>query len=529
MVPRNPQLNPLLMARDRLLDDGYTIGRFDDCDITLDRSFISGKHCRLYMEPAADPKKHNLYILDTSTNGTYINDRVLGRGNCTILLHKDRVGFLQTTSALPSDIALEYSVEFTDANNHTGNDCPDISSEILRLYDFKREIGAGNFAKVWLAIHKQSGMACACKVINKKRHLFSTGLSKVFEREISIMKQLNHPNIVPLHELQVNRDRIYIFMEYLEGGDLFTYLSDNGSFTETSSRPIFRQICDAVHYLHANRITHRDIKLDNILIKTASNGSIHSVKIADFGLARAVGDGDLMKTICGTPSYLAPEIICRTSTSTPYSKDVDMWALGVVLYALHTNSFPFSRLFQNGQPSANSIDAYHQASKLTDANLKFVCLSESLRDLITKMLQVDPARRITIEAVIHHTWMQTGSDGITGALFEPFDVWGILKIDPPPLLQSAQDTKHKRPSWIRQQPPVSLFRERTVIGRSRKSHIQLPDSRVSAQHCEIVFVHSSIFLRNIGRNRISVNGEPVSSGQKVALHDPFTFSLYLAQ
>ncbi|KAI9501231.1 kinase-like domain-containing protein [Coemansia spiralis] len=525
MLPRNPQLKTLLMETDILLDSGYTIGRFDDCDVTLDRNFISGKHCRLYIEPTSNPEKRNLYILDMSTNGTYVNDHVLGRGNCTILLHKDRVGFLQAAGALPSDIALEYSVELVDANKQSNSGYPEeLDHELLRVYDFKHEIGAGNFAKVWLAIHKQSGMACACKVINKKKHLFSTGLTKVFEREINIMKQLKHTSIVPLHELHTDKDKIYIFMEYLEGGDLFTYLSDNGSFTESHCRPIFKQICSAVHYLHANGITHRDIKLDNILVKTASSGSILSVKIADFGLARAVGDGDLMRTICGTPSYLAPEIVCRTSASTPYSKSVDMWALGVVLYALHMNSFPFSKLFNNGQPTANSIEAYHKASKLNDANLKFVCLSESLRDLITKMLEVDASKRITIEAAIHHLWMQTGSDGVPGASFEPFELWGKLKIVPPPLLSRSSKLKHDV-LWTRQQPPIDLFRERTVLGRSRKSHIQIPDSRISSSHCEILFKDAAIQLHNTGRNALWANGQTVESDQSVALNDPYTFSL----
>ncbi|KAJ2214103.1 hypothetical protein EV179_003242, partial [Coemansia sp. RSA 487] len=122
------------------------------------------------------------------------------------------------------------------------------------------------------------------------------------------------------------------------------------------------------------------------------------------------------------------------------------------------------------------------------------------------MLQVDETRRVTIEAAIHHLWMQTGNDGIPGISFEPFDVWGILKIEPSPP-QSPQNNKHKRPSWAKHQPPINLFRERTVIGRSRKSHILIPDSRVSAQHCEIVFIDSFVFLRNIGRNKISANGE----------------------
>ncbi|KAJ2895862.1 hypothetical protein IWW38_002183, partial [Coemansia aciculifera] len=363
------------------------------------------------MEDDSEPGKQSLYIMDTSTNGTYVNDRVLGRDSCTILLHKDHVGFVNPDDTLASDIGLGYTVEFTRVDSQSKG-LPEFDADLQRTYDFKHEIGAGNFAKVWLAIHKQTGTACACKVINKKKHLFNTGLSKVFEREVCIMQKLWHPNIVPLHKLHIDKDRIYIFMEYLEGGDLFTHLSDHGPFTEAGCRPIFRQICDAVRYLHSNGITHRDIKLDNILIKSSTaGGGISSVKIADFGLARAVNDGDLMRTICGTPSYLAPEIVCRSSTSTPYSKSVDIWALGVVLYALHMNSFPFSKMLLGNEPGSQSVEAYRKASKLTDANLKYICLTEPLRDLLTSMLQVDPKKRIEIDATVIHPWTQTSADG----------------------------------------------------------------------------------------------------------------------
>ncbi|KAJ1825349.1 hypothetical protein LPJ73_009282, partial [Coemansia sp. RSA 2703] len=284
-------------------------------------------HCQLYLEQDRAAARPALYVVDRSANGTFVNDRLLGRGSCTVLLHKDRLGFVDPTESLPSDVALEYTVEILDAATHLPTAQPSFAPELLRSYDFKHEVGAGNFAKVWLAIHKQTGSPCACKVIETKKHLFATGLTKIFKREIDIMSQLNHPNIVPLHELHVDKDRMYIFMEYLEAGDLFTHLSDHGPFPESVCRPIFRQISSAIRYLHANGITHRDIKLDNILIKSSSASGVPWVKIADFGLARAVGDGELMRTICGTPSYLAPEIICRSSSSTPYSKSVDIWAL----------------------------------------------------------------------------------------------------------------------------------------------------------------------------------------------------------
>ncbi|KAJ2785906.1 hypothetical protein H4R18_000295 [Coemansia javaensis] len=517
LVPRHPHLQPLTLETSRLLAGGYTIGRLDGCDVTLDRNYVSGRHCRLYADADPGSGRQCLYIADTSTNGTFVNDRIIGRGNCTILFNGDRIGFLRAADALPSDIALEYSVELADAQGPTKEQA-EFGAELLRKYDFKREIGAGNFAKVWLAVHKQTGVACACKVINKKKHLFSAGLTKVFEREICIMRQLNHEHIVPLHELHIDKDRIHIFMEYLEGGDLFTHLSEHGPFSEAACRPLFKQICSAVRYLHANGITHRDIKLDNILIKAVSGGSVSVVKIADFGLARAVGDGETMRTICGTPSYLAPEIVCRSSSAVPYSKGVDMWALGVVLYALHMNSFPFSKLLDHGGTTGASLEIYSKACRMIATNEKYAGLSSELRDLLAGMLQIDPVRRLAIEAAIHHPWTQAGADGVPGPLHEPVEIWGALRV-------SISAPARPRPAYAAQPIHIDLFRQRTTIGRGRKSHVQITDPRVSSQHCEVVFRDPCVHVRSMGRSPLWVGGRPLDGGQTRALEPPFEFSL----
>ncbi|KAJ2875574.1 serine/threonine protein kinase, partial [Coemansia asiatica] len=523
LIPRHPHLAPLSMETDRLLDDGYTIGRMAPCDVVLDRNYVSAKHCQVYMEKDRDSDKQTLYVVDLSANGTYVNDRILGRGNRTVLFHKDRLGFANPSDALPSDIALEYSVEFAGIASHPAAGQPNFDPQLLRTYDFKHEIGAGNFAKVWLAIHKQTGVACACKVIETKKHLFSTGLTKVFKREVNIMKQLRHPNIVPLHELHIDKDRIYIFMEYLEAGDLFAYLTDHGPFSESVCRPIFRQICSAVRYLHANGITHRDIKLDNILIKSSVANETPWVKIADFGLARAVGDGELMRTICGTPSYLAPEIICRGSSSTPYSKSVDIWALGVMLYALHLKSFPFNNQINNGDPADVTMESYTKAGNFTANSPAYAGLSEPLRDLLAGMLQINPDQRMAVDAVILHPWTQTDDDGVPGLLYEPHSVWGCLicKV-------SDQNTKYRQ-DRLSSQSQIDLFRDYTVIGRSRECHIQIPDAQISLKHCELLFRDSVVSIRNTSRNSCCVNGKPVKKGEAVVLEEPYEFSLCLSK
>ncbi|KAJ2533112.1 hypothetical protein GGH20_000826 [Coemansia sp. RSA 1937] len=425
------------------------------------------------------------------------------------------LSFLRAVDALPSDVALEYSVELADADNQSKGQS-EFDSELLKTYDFKHEVGSGNFAKVWLTVHKQTGMACACKVINKKRHLFSAGLTKVFEREIDIMKQLRHENIVPLHELHIDKDRIHIFMEYLEGGDLFTYISDNGPFAESDCRPLFRQLCSAVRYLHSNGITHRDIKLDNILIKGISNGTISLVKIADFGLARAVGDGDMMRTICGTPSYLAPEIVCRGSSSTSYSKSVDIWALGVVLYALHINSFPFPKMLLTGGPGGSSLEMYSKSCKMNAGNEKYTSLSKELQNLLASMLQIDPEQRISIDAIIHHPWTQTSADGTPGLAHESAEIWGALKVD----LVRPNEQQHAS---------IDLFRRETIIGRGRQSHIQIIDPRVSSQHCRVIFRDSCIHLCNTSRSLCWIGNHPLANGQTRVLSPPYEFVLFAAQ
>ncbi|KAJ1813644.1 serine/threonine protein kinase, partial [Coemansia sp. RSA 2598] len=525
LIPRHPHLTPLSMETDRLLDDGYTIGRVAPCDVLLDRNYVSAKHCRVYMERDRDADKQTLYVVDLSANGTYVNGCELGRGSRTVLFHRDRLGFANPNDALPSDIALEYSVEFAGVASHPAAGQPNFDAQLLRTYDFKHEIGAGNFAKVWLAIHKQTGVACACKVIETKKHLFSTGLTKVFKREVNIMKQLRHPNIVPLHELHTDKDRIYIFMEYLEAGDLFAYLTDHGPFSESVCRPIFRQICGAVRYLHANGITHRDIKLDNILIKSSSSASgAPWVKIADFGLARAVGDGELMRTICGTPSYLAPEIICRGSSSTPYSKGVDIWALGVMLYALHLKSFPFNNQLNSSGPPNVTIESYTRAGDFFASSPAYAGLSEPLRDLLAGMLQIDPDQRMSIDAVILNPWTQTNDDGVPGLLYQPHSVWGSLTYK-----ALGQETKSLGNGPPFGGPQIDLFRDSTVIGRSCKCHIQVPDIQVSSKHCEILFRNSLVYIRNMSRNSCCVNGKAVAKGETAILEEPYEFSLCLAE
>ena len=178
------------------------------------------------------------------------------------------------------------------------------------MYTMGRTIGAGGFSVVKLAMNKATGEVWACK----RMHLPSPGCSTNESgssrdevlKEIDILMSLDHPNIIYIKEYFEEESRVYIIMEYLEGGELLDVLINKGRYTEDDARVIFKQLIEGVRYLHGKGIVHRDLKLDNLLL--TKPGNIHKIKIADFGLAKKYAQSSL-STICGTPHYIAPEVI----------------------------------------------------------------------------------------------------------------------------------------------------------------------------------------------------------------------------
>ncbi|KAJ1680250.1 hypothetical protein EV182_000385 [Spiromyces aspiralis] len=426
-------------------------------------------------------------ICRQNTNGTFVNDQLLGKGNCTLLLENDRVRLVpQVAAGAFSDTAeVPGIVQLGPASQSLWAECAvQVSEEIMDRYDFKCEIGAGNFATVWLVIHKRSGDKYACKLINRKKQLFQTGLSSVFEREISILKQLKHPQIINLHELYSDADYIYIFMEYIQGGDLMAALAQRGPLSEAEARELFLQIADGIRYLHWNGISHRDIKLENILVVSDTcRGRGMLAKLADFA-------GELMKTVCGTPSYLAPEITCQHGASAFYNHAVDIWAMGILLYVMPDsifNRFPFSALLAQGKADHQ---AYKHACEALRQSPDFGRLSETLQDLISSMLAVDPAQRLNIDSVILHPW---------GYRLER--AWGMLV--------SAEGTDIDA--------TIMLFRNTTSIGRSQDCHIRIANPRISGYHCLLVRQSSEIYLHDTSRSGCMVNGVEVGYGRHVAV------------
>lgn len=259
------------------------------------------------------------------------------------------------------------------------------------VYDIGKTLGHGSFGKVKLATHSGTHEKVAMKFI--KHHKFTTAQQlENCKREIEIMKLLNHPNIVQLMDVIERREdhTTFLIVEYVVGGELFDYIVANGVVKEKQARQFFRQIVSAVEFCHANLIVHRDLKPENLLLD--ANGNI---KISDFGLSNMMEPGKLLDSFCGSPLYAAPEILMAERYVGP---PVDVWSMGVILYALLCGHLPWSGDTQ-AEISHNSVRGiYDEPATLTP----------TVRDLIKKMLNPVPADRLTISEIRVHPWLNEG-------------------------------------------------------------------------------------------------------------------------
>lgn len=256
-------------------------------------------------------------------------------------------------------------------------------------YELDRTIGTGGFGKVKLATHTLTGEKVAIKIMDK------TKLGKDLPRvklEISALKNLSHPNICKLYQVIETESHCYVVMEYCSGGELFDHIVEKSRLSEMESRMFFRQIISAVSYLHDNGYAHRDLKPENVLLDREQN-----LKIIDFGLcAKPQGGMDsLLLTSCGSPTYAAPELIQGVKY---HGSEVDIWSMGVILYALLCGCLPFE---------SDNIDELFKKI-LKGKYIEPGWLSSGSKRLLRRMLCVDPLKRIRISELINDPWISLG-------------------------------------------------------------------------------------------------------------------------
>lgn len=270
------------------------------------------------------------------------------------------------------------------------------------------------------ATHVVTGHKVAVKILNKAK-IKQLGMEEKVQREINILHLCTHPHIIRLYEVIDTPTDIFLVIEYVSNGELFDYIVSKGRLSADEARNFFHQIVSGVEYCHFQKVVHRDLKPENLLLDENLN-----IKIADFGLSNLMRDGDFLRTSCGSPNYAAPEVISGHLYAGP---EVDVWSCGVILYALLCGSLPFDdesipSLFKKIKSGMYSLPTH---------------LSQLAKNLIPRMLEVDPMKRITIPEIRLHPWFQ-----------------------------------HKLPPYLRHPPELMEKQERVVDADVIESVLKLP-------------------------------------------------------
>ncbi|KAK8471152.1 hypothetical protein PHAVU_003G148600 [Phaseolus vulgaris] len=266
-------------------------------------------------------------------------------------------------------------------------------------YQLGRTIGEGSFSKVKLAVNGSNGQKVAVKVIDKHM-ILENNLKNQVKREIRTMKLLHHPNIVRIHEVVATKTKIYIVMEYVSGGQLLDKLSYGEKLNEREARKLFQQLIDALDYCHNKGVYHRDLKPENLLLDSKGN-----LKVSDFGLSALQKCNDVLTTRCGSPCYVAPELLLSKGYN---GAAADVWSCGVILFELLAGYLPFN--------DQNLMNLYAKIWKS-----EYKCppwFTRSQRKLIAKILEPRAAKRITISDIIEDPWFQTDYKPVFASEFD---------------------------------------------------------------------------------------------------------------
>ncbi|CAA2967989.1 CBL-interacting kinase 32 [Olea europaea subsp. europaea] len=257
-------------------------------------------------------------------------------------------------------------------------------------YEVGRTIGEGTFAKVKFAKNSETGEPVALKILDKDKVL-KNKMSEQIKREIATMKLIKHPHVVRLNEVMASKTKIFIVLEFVTGGELFDKIVNHGRMQEDAARKYFQQLINAVDYCHSRGVYHRDLKPENLLLDASGN-----LKVSDFGLSALswqIRDDGLLHTTCGTPNYVAPEVLNDLGYD---GATADLWSCGVILFVLLAGYLPFD--------DPNVMNLYKKISLA-----EFTCppwLSLSARILITRILDPNPMTRIIIPEILEDEWFK---------------------------------------------------------------------------------------------------------------------------
>jgi len=266
-------------------------------------------------------------------------------------------------------------------------------------YIIGTSLGSGSFGDVKICTEKATGKDWAVKIITKKGNSVDEKRMEIIQVEIDILKVVNHDNVVKLKDIFETDTHFYIIMEVISGGELFDKIVELTHYSEKEAARLTAQILRGIAHLHEKRIIHRDLKPENLLLSSKSLDAV--IKITDFGLSKIFQEDEqeLGYNAVGTPGYIAPEVLNLLDTGEPYSREIDLWAVGVILYILLCGFPPF-----HGEDEEEVYD------KITAGDWVFLSpywdpVSKEAKDLIEKLLNLDPRARLTASQALAHPWI----------------------------------------------------------------------------------------------------------------------------
>ncbi|XP_061740109.1 serine/threonine-protein kinase BRSK2-like isoform X2 [Nerophis ophidion] len=262
------------------------------------------------------------------------------------------------------------------------------SSQYVGPYRLEKTLGKGQTGLVKLGVHCITGQKVAIKIVNREK-LSESVLMKV-EREIAILKLIEHPHVLKLHDVYENNKYLYLVLEHVSGGELFDYLVKKGRLTPKEARKFFRQIISALDFCHSYSICHRDLKPENLLLDEKNN-----IRIADFGMASLQVGDSLLETSCGSPHYACPEVIRGEKYD---GRRADVWSCGVILFALLVGALPFDHDNLRQLLEKVKSGVFHMPH----------FIPPDCQALLKGMIEVNPDKRLTLEAIQIHAWYQSG-------------------------------------------------------------------------------------------------------------------------
>eukprot|EP00163_Fabomonas_tropica_P009380 TRINITY_DN1918_c0_g1_i3.p1 TRINITY_DN1918_c0_g1~~TRINITY_DN1918_c0_g1_i3.p1 ORF type:complete len:654 (-),score=71.25 TRINITY_DN1918_c0_g1_i3:12-1973(-) len=267
--------------------------------------------------------------------------------------------------------------------------------KVIGEYGIVERIGVGSFAQVYKGVHMPTGRLVAIKGLDRGK--MSKKLLENLDSEISIMKSLTHDNIVKLYEVLKTKQNIYLVLEYCNGGDLSKLLKKHGKLREKVAKSFVQQLARGLQYCRARNLIHRDLKPQNLLLTQSRDGGLPTLKIADFGFARYIGPQSMAETLCGSPLYMAPEILSFQK----YDAKADLWSVGAILYEMVCGRPPF-----NGENHVQLLKEINSTSLHWPSNAN---LSATTMDLIAHLLRKNPIERISFEEFFMHPFLKNGS------------------------------------------------------------------------------------------------------------------------